>query len=390
MSLAFLTIQNPLVICNVDTIEISDFAHHYNLFRRYWTHGESIPYESEAQISSLRELCPLSSADQAIPIGLSPVSLLLVFPVKFLPSGSLHLAYLLWISGSFVVVFAALRRALHETACSLGLPAALIALVFLSPLVADAVSLGQFSLLGVGMLLWIFNLQNSANRLSSGRANFLSCLALLVLSMKPTYFILGSILLATSRFGLREFACILLIAALSYLVVPIALETTHYYDVLLGYLFPRSDPTTTSSFLYFNQSTLAGAARSTVAGTVAVSSVLGFAAFSAAIRTFRLVSEDNGWPERKNYIVSLALLVSVVSPYWGAYDDLIFLLSPVVVQSSKASRHWLVLIWILTFTILFAAHEPMVRLLSKCLVILLLVSLRVPSSQPTGVRIVNL
>jgi hypothetical protein len=185
---------------------------------------------------------------------------------------------------------------------------------------------------------------------------------LLVLSIKPTYFVFGSIILFTQKSLSRAFLQVILVAFGSYFVLPHLLDTERYYQSISWYLNPEHSGLATD-FLTVNQSTLKSVFPhlNLYVTVVAFFGLIGILSF-----------DHNHLILRKTTMASATMLfLATVTPYWGAYDDLIVVVALVPLGGALAARLDSVF-WIFCFVVLLSADQFAFRFIGKVLLILML------------------
>ena len=173
---------------------VQDYAYHMLAFQE-WGESGGAPYEEETRQRAARRI-DLPESASAMPIGISPVGMVLSTPLHWLGGLDLRLSYIVWMAFSVTLLGAAMRMFLapgdlKSAPLLVGLPLVVVA----SGAFLRAVVLGQTSPLALALLLFIAALSLRRSPAVEGALG----LALLLLLLKPTYGVMGVFWLLGTR-----------------------------------------------------------------------------------------------------------------------------------------------------------------------------------------------
>jgi hypothetical protein len=169
-----------------------------------------------------------------MPLGITPIAMVVWLPFAFAAHFSMALSYTLWVAFSFSILFTALwkvGRHVFQVKKLEVLPIALFFVTIFSVTMGHTLILGQTSVLATGLLIYlIYFVHITAKELKSG--SWLPILlAIFLLGIKPTYFALGLGLLII--YGMWREAIYSAIAVIFVLICITPILTT---DWILSYL----------------------------------------------------------------------------------------------------------------------------------------------------------
>ena len=172
---------------------IQDYAYHIIIVKAFWFESFGNIYDLSFQQQALSAYIG-SKIYTVMPLGITPVALVVWLPFAFVSCYSMALSYTLWITFSVFVLFAALWQIGRNLSLKESLPLLPITLSLVTLFSATtffAIILGQTSVLAAGLLIYlIYFVHKTANQSKS--SNWLIILLLIfILGIKPTYIALG-------------------------------------------------------------------------------------------------------------------------------------------------------------------------------------------------------
>lgn len=174
-------------------LKIQDYAYHIILVKSFWFEGLGNIYGVHFQQQALSAHVG-SPIYKVMPIGITPIALVVWFPFAYVARINMALSYTLWIAFSIGVFFTALwqigRHVFQNKKLKL-LPITLSFIVIFSATSFFAIFIGQTSLLAAGLLghLLFFAFKKSDQ---SKSGNLVPILLLIpILGIKPPYIALG-------------------------------------------------------------------------------------------------------------------------------------------------------------------------------------------------------
>lgn len=310
-------------------LRIFDFAYHIHLVAQFWFGDLANPYDHDAQRRVLTELIGREWR-QAMPIGICPSALLLWFPFAAVARYDLTLAHAAWLSGSVALLTATLCVACRNGAGRLPVLAGALLLVSLaSKTFLITVVLGQTSLVALSLLILLWRRQDFCIPKSELRVTVLDGVLLSLLSLKPTYLLVGTASLLLQR-RVRA-ACIGLgFVMLETAVVLPKLGTAGFIDFLNALQIYSSgvvpsyyrDSIVLGTMVTFTSAVAesAPARTSLVFGIARIVSIVGVgASIVFAVRASRTAALP------RSLFICILGTVLLFSPYLGSYEDLLFL-----------------------------------------------------------------
>ncbi len=180
-----------VAVINGPTVTMPDIAYHLLMAKAFWFDQIVDIYQLDAQLAVLSNFSgrPIHAA---MPIGASPVAFLLWYPFAILSSFDLSLGYSSWVAFSAVVFVLAVWQIFiaqnDSPGSSRGEYGVGLLLVLCSYICVQALLLGQTSLVACAIFVFVVA---HGKRLPGGSINWPLVLCLIVLSVKPTYFVIG-------------------------------------------------------------------------------------------------------------------------------------------------------------------------------------------------------
>jgi len=172
---------------------IKDYAYYVIIAKAFWFEGLGNIYKLSFQQHAVSAYIG-SNVNTVMPLGITPIALVVWFPFAFAARFSMALSYTLWVAFSFGILFTALwkvGRYVFQVKKLELLPITLSFVTILSVTMGRTLLLGQTSVLATGLLIYlIYFVHKTAKDLKSG--SWLPILlAIFLLGIKPTYIALG-------------------------------------------------------------------------------------------------------------------------------------------------------------------------------------------------------
>jgi hypothetical protein len=191
----FISNKIEFVAYSNGNLRIQDYAYHIIIVKAFWFESFGNIYDLSFQQQALSAYIG-SKIYTVMPLGITPVALVVWLPFAFVSCYSMALSYTLWITFSVFVLFAALWQIGRNLSLKESLPLLPITLSLVTLFSATtffAIILGQTSVLAAGLLMLIYLIyfvHKTANQSKS--SNWLIILLLIfILGIKPTYIALG-------------------------------------------------------------------------------------------------------------------------------------------------------------------------------------------------------
>lgn len=336
---SFVSRKIEFVAYSNGNLKIQDYAYHIIITKAFWFDGFGDIYKSTFQQQAVSAYVG-SPIYTVMPLGITPVALVVWLPFAFVSRYSMALSYTLWITLSLFILFTALWNIVRNFYPNKNLPILPITLSFVTIFSATtfrALQLGQTSVLAAGLLIYlIYFVQKTAN--SSRFADLLIILPIIfILGMKPTYIALGLGLLII--YGMwREvfYSAAIAVIVLIGLTPLLSIEWIYSYLILLQMyshgnfpefyawaIVPETMNIFRSAFGKIIGDNLASLT-STIFTCCIYIGVIGYSIFAK----IRKNSTDQIPPIRIKKEQLFILLVGsylLFAPYAGAYEDVLFL-----------------------------------------------------------------
>lgn len=232
----FISQQIDFVACLKGYLKIQDYAYHIILVKAFWFDGFGNIYDVYFQQQALSSYIG-SQINKVMPLGITPIALVVWFPFAYVARFNMALSYTLWVAFSIGILFTALWRIgryVFKNKKPQLLPIALSLIAVCSVTTVATILLGQTSLLAIGLLIHlIFYSYKVANQSKS--ANLVPILLLIfILGIKPPYIVLGLGLLIIYGMWREAFYSLALVIFVFIGITPIlTTEWVHSYLNLL-------------------------------------------------------------------------------------------------------------------------------------------------------------
>ena len=320
-------------------LKIQDYAYHIIIVKAFWFDGFGDIYRLSYQQQALSAYIG-SQIYTVMPLGITPIALIVWLPFAYVARFSMALSYTLWITFSLGILITAFWNIVQNFYPNKNLPILPIALAFVTVFSATtfrALQLGQTSVLAAGLLIYlIYFVQKTAKGLKAG--SWLPILLIIfLLGMKPTYIALGLGLLMI--YGLWREAIYSLVIVFVLLIgitplltikwVPSYLNLLHIYSLgkfpefYAWAIVPETMNIFRSAFRSFIGDNIAGMISNAVSysvyiGVVGMSILFKIKNDSINKLYFTGISRDQ-------LFVLLIASYLLFAPYAGAYEDVLFL-----------------------------------------------------------------
>ena len=351
-----------------DYLEIQDFAYNIIMVKTFWFGEKGNIYDLSFQQQALSAHVG-SRVETVMPLGNTPVAMIVWFPFAYAARFNMALAYTLWSAFSIGILFIALwrvgRDVIEEKELKL-LPVTLFLLTLFSHITFSAVILGQTSVLATGLLVYLFFIVYQAVYRSKSNINFLIPIIIVMIGIKPTYFALGIGLLIIFRMWREAFYSSILVMVILVSLTPML--TIKWLPQYLNQLGVFSQTTIPDAYAWaFAPQTMTifrSAFRDMIGDRLAslTSTIVACSAFIGVLG-FSLLAKIHGKPPHRLFSLGVTegqlfvFLVSsylLFSPYVGGYEDLLLVCIFVTVllvgnPPSLTNYKSLILIFLLLF-----------------------------------------
>ena len=342
----FISQKINFVIYSNGYFQISDYAYHIILVKKFWFNGFGNIYDLSFQQRAISDYIG-SPIYTVMPLGITPVAMIVWLPFSYLSQFSMALSYTLWMafsSGALAAGLWRVGRLVGRSKTEHMLPLALILCTLFSVTTKSAVLLGQTSILATGLLVYLMGLLHQSNRETRAIHVLLIGLFILILGMKPPYLALGlGLLLIYGRWQQFFYSSILVIIVMAGMTPVLSLKWLSSYLNLLEMYSWKDIPNAyawsvkletmnifRSAFKDIIGDGVAGFISNTVYGLVYLI-VIGFSFFSGIygqsieqLSKFRVSKEQL-------YILLVAGYL-LFAPNAGGYEDVLFISVFVVVM----------------------------------------------------------
>jgi len=324
---------------STDSIVITDYTYYIIMVKAFWFQGLGNIYELSFQNHAL-SMHVGSQIHVAMPLGSTPIGLVLWLPFAYVARCSMPLSYTLWSSFSIGVLLVSLwnvsRYAFQLKKLDL-LPITLVLVTLFSLNTLFSIYLGQTSVLAAGVLINLFYIvHKTVNESQSG--NWLLILLLIfILGIKPTYIALGlGLLIIYGMWKEMLYSAILIIVVLIGITPLLTVEWVPSYlnhlrmfsqgnipDVYAGAVTLETTNIFRSAFrLIFSDSFVS-----------LISNVIYYSVYISVIGLFSFVkirgkSIDQLGPlkiTKEQFFVLLVTSYLLFVPFAGAYEDVLLL-----------------------------------------------------------------
>lgn len=377
--------HNQFIRYENGVLHISDFAYYVVMTRGFWFNGFRQIYEVDTHLTTLRTLLD-AQVSEAMPLGSTPLALFIYLPSALIYPLGIQITQSLWVGLSLaaLAMTVALYRDIWIAAPKLTRLRALtaVAVVATSHSLYFAATLGQTSILALAAFGII--LDQALNRAAPNHTattdrqrdpgEILSLIALLYLGIKPTYFGLALLLLASlGRWRLMLKGCLgvsLLLLLFSAVEDRSWLSSYLHTFANFGGSGIQSEYRAAFAFDYMNilRSAFVGLADEILLVRLskvlfALSAFLALALLLAKGRSTKFSELTSRSPLLPFLVVLFSYLL--FAPYLSSYEDLLlavplFLLPTFRLTGPKGSVYFAALLVSLLVSLNFLALQPFV------------------------------
>ena len=179
--------------------KVQDYAYHILIVKSFWFENFGDIYKLDFQQKALSSYLG-SDISLAMPLGITPVALMVWLPFAYLANFSMALSYSFWSSVSLILLFFSLWKFLrkrYQENKTISLPFYLVIVSIFSPAAFGALLLGQTSIFAVGLIVLIIDyvMEKKEKRKNLLGIAYISILVFMV-GIKPTYLVIAFGLLA--------------------------------------------------------------------------------------------------------------------------------------------------------------------------------------------------
>lgn len=239
----FISRQINFVIYLDDFFRIQDYAYYIIITKAFWFEGFGNVYKLSFQQQALSTYIG-SMIYLAMPLGTTPIALVVWFPFAYAARFSIALSYTLWIAFSIGVLFIALwnvGRYVFQSKKQPLLPITLSLVTVFSLTSFFAIIFGQTSVLAAGLLIHLIYIVHKATEESESYNGLLVSLLIFGLGIKPTYLALGlGLLMIYGMWRQALYSVALVIVVIIGLTPMLTVEWVPSYFHQLG-MFSRGD-----------------------------------------------------------------------------------------------------------------------------------------------------
>jgi hypothetical protein len=372
----FISQKIEFVTYSNGNLKIQDYAYHIIITKAFWFDGFGDIYKLSFQQHALSAYIG-SPIYTVMPLGITPIALLVWLPFAFVSCYSMPLSYTLWITFSLFILFSALWiivRNFSQNKIRPILPITLSFVTIFSSTTFRALHLGQTSVLAAGVLIHLIYFLHKTSDLSKFTNLLIILLLIFILGMKPPYIALGLGLLIVYGMWRQAIYSALTVFVLLVGITPLlTLEWMPSYLSLLQMYnhgnFPEFyawaiAPETMNIFRSAFGKIIGDNLAALISRIVTCCTFIGVVGFSIFAK-IRGDYTDQFSPVRTTEEQLFILLFAsylLFSPYAGAYEDVLFL--PVfftvllVGKSPKLTDYKSLLLILSLFVILLQSYFP--------------------------------
>lgn len=335
----FISKQIDFVAHSKGHLKIQDYAYHIILIKSFWFDGFGDIYKLTFQQQALSAYIG-SPIYKAMPLGITPIALVVWFPFAYVARINMALSYTLWIAFSIGVLLTALwkigRHVFKNKKLQL-LPITLSFIVVFSATSFYAIFIGQTSLLASGLLLHLlFFAFKTSDQSKSG--NLLPIiLVILILGIKPPYIALGlGILIIYGMWREAFYSAAFVLIVLIGLTPMLSIDWIHSYLDLLGMYSHGTIPDVyASSIVPHTMNIFRSAFKNFIGDNMAslISNVVAYSVYLAVIGYCHLSKLEYSFKEQVSVfkLAKAQLIILIIAsyllfaPYVNGYEDLLII-----------------------------------------------------------------
>ena len=335
----FVSKQIEFVTYSGGNLRIQDYAYHIIIVKAFWFDSFGDIYKLSFQQQALSAYIG-SQIYTVMPLGITPIALVVWLPFACVSYYSMALSYTLWITFSLFILFTALWSIVRNFYPNKNLPILPITLSFVTIFSATtfrALQLGQTSVLAAGLLIHlIYFIQKKAKQSKFGDLITISLL-IFTLGMKPTYIALGLGLLMIYGLWREAIYSVAIVFVLFIGITPFLTITwvPSYLNLLQMYSHGKFPEFYTWAIVPETMNIFRSAFRNFIGDNIAglISSAVSYSIYIGVVG-LSILSKLKGNFTDKLYLINLSndqifvLLVAsylLFAPYAGTYEDVLFL-----------------------------------------------------------------
>lgn len=320
--------------------QIQDYAYYIIMAKAFWFKDLGNIYNLNFQQQALSAYVG-SHINMAMPLGITPIALVVWFPFAYVASFNMALSYTLWMVFSVSVLFTALWRMgryVFKNKNPQLLPITLSLITVCSAAAFYGILLGQTSLLAAGLLVHLlFFVHNSAHEQSKLNINFFILLIIFILGIKPTYLALGlGILIIYGMWREVIYSLIILTSVLIGLTPMLSVKwILSYFHQLTIFGREKIPDVYAWAFVPDTMNIFRSAFRNFIGDNIAgvISSILTCGTYISVIG-FSILTNLKSGPSKtlsSERITKEQLFIAIIgsyllfSPYAGGYEDILLI-----------------------------------------------------------------
>ena len=373
----FISEQIEFVTYSNGNLRIQDYAYHIIITKAFWFDGFGDIYKLSFQQQALSAYIG-SQIYTVMPLGITPIALVIWLPFAYVARFSMALSYTLWITFSLGILSTALWSIVRNFYRNKNLPILPITLSFVTLFSATtfrALQLGQTSVLAAGLLIHLIYFVHKTAKQSKSNNLLIISLVIFILGMKPTYIALGLGLLMIYGMWWKAIYSVAIVFVLLMGITPFFTTkwVSSYLNLLQMYslgkfpefyawaIAPETMNIFRSAFRKFTGDHIAGMISNTVLycvyiGVVGLSIRLEIKDISINKLNLTVFSKDQ-------LFIILVGSYLLFAPYAGAYEDVLILpvfLTVLIVGNTPTLTNYksLVSIFALFVTLLHSYFPP--------------------------------
>ena len=331
----FVSKKMEFVTYSNGNLEIQDYAYHIIIVKKFWFDGFGNIYKLAFQQQALSAHFG-SQVYTVMPLGITPIALVVWLPFAYAARFSIALSYTLWITFSLGILITAFWNIVPNFYRNKNLPilpVVLSLITLFSAATFRALQLGQTSVLAAGLLIYLFCF---AHRSKFGNLLIVSLL-IFILGIKPPYIALGLGLLIIYGMWKETLYSITIVLVFILGITPLlTIEWIPTYFYLLqihcsgtipGFYAWSINPETMNIFRSAFRNIIGDNISSIISNVVIYSVYIGIVGPTILTRirgktTCKLTSLKL---TKGQLFVLLVASYLLFAPYAGAYEDVLFL-----------------------------------------------------------------
>lgn len=313
---------------------LQDYAYHVILTNHFWFKESGNIYDLDFQLEALSNYMG-RPAPVTMPVGVTPIALIVWMPFAYIVNFSLPLAFSLWIAvsvGMLALALCTITAYLFAAKSHQALPVGLCLITVFSLVGASNILVGQTSIFAAGIFsLIIYRMIRVSRERETSSADWPVILLVVLAGLKPPYMVIGlGILLIYGRWRDLFYSATIVLLLTAMLTPMLTAGWLRSYINTLHMYASGNFPDIYAWSIDLNTMNIFRSAISDLTGdsVAAVSSIIlnGFILLSIVMLS---LFTPRRYITRGALIVSLIACCLLFAPYSGAYEDM--LLIPVFV-----------------------------------------------------------